>query len=160
MPAFLDWDLGGLTESIGSGVRSFGRGLGTMFGQTYNPNLDTRELFATKELGINPSDLTWDQKIQLSKAYDNALARQQQANMDALAPWALGLKGLGAVANWWGMNRQSNLMESMLKNQLKVQRANFNNSAQLLDERREALERSRASFEGRDPVSITPLQRV
>ena len=160
MSAILGWDLDGFTNAIGSGVRSFGRGFGTMLGQTYNPNLATRELFATKEMGINPADLTWDERLQLDKAYDNALARQQQANMDALAPWALGLKGLGAVANWWGMNRQSNLMESMLKNQLKIQKANFNNAAQLLDERRDVQARNRANWSGTAYVAPTPLERV
>lgn len=152
----MDFNLG--WNTVKGGLQSFGRGVGELFGMNFDPNLDTLQAFKTYQFGDTP--LTFDQQLQLSKAYDNALARQSYQNSQALAPWSLGLQGLGAVANWWGQSRQADAMEKALKSQLKIQRANFNNSAQLLDERREDRARNRTQFAGTPYVAPTPLARV
>ena len=147
-------------NGILGGIQGVGRGIGTLLGQTYDPNLASLEAFK-KYLGFDVNqNLNSFQLLDLQKAYDNALTRQTAQNEAALKPWGLVGQGLGALANWWGMSKGANLAEKALKNQLAFQRANLYNTNQLLQESREARERDAAKWSNRQYVAPTPLMYV
>ena len=150
---------------IQTGVQNFGRGIGTMLGQQFDPNLATFEAFVpTTGYTLDALKKNPDAMLQVRQAYNNAINAQTAQNQAALAPWGLGLgtalQGFGAFANWWGMNKSANLAEKALKNQLAFQRTNFNNSAELIDELRAARKKDADNWMNRDYVAPTPLMRV